>query len=397
MSNAVKSTSVLMNTYGRFPVKIVKGKGSYVWDDAGEKYLDYTTGIATCNLGHVPDQVHAKLKEQIDLLWHCSNLYEIPGQEKLASLLEENSCLDKAFFCNSGAEANEAAIKIAKKSAKDKGMPERTEIVTFKQSFHGRTGVTMAATGQEKIHQGFTPVTPGFRYIPYNDMDALDEINNGKTTAVLLELIQGEGGVFPADRKWIKELAAICKQHNILLMIDEIQTGMGRTGTLFAYEQYGIEPDVITLAKGLGSGFPIGALLAKEHVANSFQPGTHGSTFGGNPLAMSAAVATVETIVNEQIVEAVNEKSKWFAEKLEQFKQKFDFIKEIRGEGFLIGIQMSGEVMPMVNKFREKNILLLTAGTNTLRILPPLTTTQDELEYFLEIAEQVFTEYKEED
>src|SRR5699024_2192636 len=206
------------------------------------------TGIATCNLGHVPDQVKEKVQEQMESLWHCSNLYEVPGQEELATLLTENSCLDQVFFCNSGAEANEAAIKLAKKYAKDQGNENRTEIVTFKQSFHGRTGATMAATGQEKIHQGFTPITPGFRYIPYNDKDALKNIADGKTTAVLLELIQGEGGVFPADKEWIKELDAICKENDILFMLDEIQTGIGRTGTFFAYEQYGIEPDVITLA-----------------------------------------------------------------------------------------------------------------------------------------------------
>lgn len=388
--------SALMNTYNRFPVDIQKGKGSYVWDAKGEKYLDYTTGIATCNLGHVPDRVQAKLKEQIDTLWHCSNLYTVPGQESLASLLVENSCLDQVFFCNSGAEANEAAIKLAKKYAKDQGNPERTEIVTFKQSFHGRTGVTMAATAQEKIHEGFTPVTPGFRYIPYNDMDALQHVADGKTTAVLLELIQGEGGVFPADEQWISELAAICKANDILLMIDEIQTGIGRTGTLFAYEQYGIEPDVITLAKGLGSGFPIGALLAKKQAAASFQPGTHGSTFGGNPLAMSAGIATMETILQENILEDVQANSKYLMEQLQSFQNEFDYIQDIRGAGFLIGIEMPGvNLGDIVQKFREQHILVLTAGTSTLRILPPLTTTKTEIDQFLAVAKQVFQAYQE--
>lgn len=397
MSNVEGLQSALMHTYNRFPVKITKGKGSYVWDDQGEQYLDYTTGIATCNLGHVPERVKTKLKEQMDLLWHCSNLYEVPGQEKLASLLTENSCLDQAFFCNSGAEANEAAIKLAKKYAKDQGNPERTEIVTFTQSFHGRTGFTMAATAQEKIHQGFTPIMPGFRYIPYNDKEALKEIPNGKTTAVLLELIQGEGGVFPVDKEWVKQLENLCKENDILLMIDEIQTGIGRTGTLFAYEQFDIEPDVITLAKGLGSGFPMGAMLAKEHAAASFQPGTHGSTFGGNPLAMSAGIATVETILEENILESVQKKSDYLFDQLQTFKAEFSFIGEIRGAGFLIGVDMPGiNVSEIVSKFREKNVLVLTAGTNTLRILPPLTTTIDELDRFISIAGQVFSEFEEE-
>lgn len=391
----MSNTSALMNTYSRFPVKIVKGKGSYVWDDQGEKYLDYTTGIAVCNLGHVPEQVKKKVQEQLDSVWHTSNLYEISGQETLASYLQEFSCLDKAFFCNSGAEANEAAIKIAKKYAKDQGNPERTEIVTFNQSFHGRTGTTMAATAQEKIHQGFTPVHPGFRYLPFNEDEALEQIHNGKTTAVMLELVQGEGGVFPADVHWVKQLAEICKQHDILFMLDEIQTGMGRTGTLFAYEQYGIEPDVITLAKGLGSGFPIGALLAKEHVANSFQPGTHGSTFGGNPLAMSAGIATIETMVHEDTLAEAQEKSNWLHEQLEEFKHTVDFIEDVRGLGFLIGIQMTMDVKQLVARFREKNILVLTAGTNTLRLLPPLTTTREELEYFIATTKQIFMEQKE--
>jgi len=391
------SSSALMNTYGRFPVQLKKGKGSYVWDVEGNKYLDYTTGIATCNLGHVPDQVKEKVQEQMESLWHCSNLYEVPGQEELATLLTENSCLDQVFFCNSGAEANEAAIKLAKKYAKDQGNENRTEIVTFKQSFHGRTGATMAATGQEKIHQGFTPITPGFRYIPYNDKDALKNIADGKTTAVLLELIQGEGGVFPADKEWIKELDAICKENDILFMLDEIQTGIGRTGTFFAYEQYGIEPDVITLAKGLGSGIPMGAMLAKKHVADAFQPGTHGSTFGGNPIAMSAGIATVETILKEKTLEQVQANSQWLFEQMEGWKAKFDFIHEIRGAGFLIGIEMTDvNLADFLKKFREKNILVLTAGASTLRILPPLTTTKEELNHFITMAHQVFEEYREE-
>lgn len=393
MSNnlAVKNIAI-MNTYNRFPVKLVKGKGSKVWDDKENEYLDYTSGIATCNLGHVPDQVQSRVKEQLDLLWHCSNLYEIPNQEELAELLTQNSVFEKVFFCNSGAEANEAAIKIAKKYAKDQGNPERTDIVTFKQSFHGRTGATMAATGQEKIHQGFTPLAVGFRYLALNDFESLSEISDGKTTAVLLEVIQGEGGVNLVDKEWLTQLEKICKENNILLMVDEVQTGMGRTGTLFAYEQFGVKPDVITLAKGLGSGIPIGAMLASESVAASFSPGTHGSTFGGNPLATSAGIATIESILSDGFLAEVKEKSDWFRKQLEKLRQSSNKVIGIKGLGFLVGIELTEPVGPWIDRFREKGILVLSAGANVLRVLPPLTTTKEELNQFVNVFHEIETE-----
>lgn len=393
MSNnlAVKNIAI-MNTYNRFPVKLVKGKGSKVWDDKENEYLDYTSGIATCNLGHVPDQVQSRVKEQLDLLWHCSNLYEIPNQEELAELLTQNSVFEKVFFCNSGAEANEAAIKIAKKYAKDQGNPERTDIVTFKQSFHGRTGATMAATGQEKIHQGFTPLAVGFRYLALNDFESLSEISDGKTTAVLLEVIQGEGGVNPVDKEWLTQLEKICKENNILLMVDEVQTGMGRTGTLFAYEQFGVKPDVITLAKGLGSGIPIGAMLASESVAASFSPGTHGSTFGGNPLATSAGIATIESILSDGFLAEVKEKSDWFRKQLEKLRQSSNKVIGVKGLGFLVGIELTEPVGPWIDRFREKGILVLSAGANVLRVLPPLTTTKEELNQFVNAFHEIETE-----
>lgn len=393
MSNnlAVKNIAI-MNTYNRFPVKLVKGKGSKVWDDKENEYLDYTSGIATCNLGHVPDQVQSRVKEQLDLLWHCSNLYEIPNQEELAELLTQNSVFEKVFFCNSGAEANEAAIKIAKKYAKDQGNPERTDIVTFKQSFHGRTGATMAATGQEKIHQGFTPLAVGFRYLALNDFESLSEISDGKTTAVLLEVIQGEGGVNPVDKEWLTQLEKICKENDILLMVDEVQTGMGRTGTLFAYEQFGVKPDVITLAKGLGSGIPIGAMLTSESVAASFSPGTHGSTFGGNPLATSAGIATIESILSDGFLAEVKEKSDWFRKQLEKLRQSSNKVIGVKGLGFLVGIELTEPVGPWIDRFREKGILVLSAGANVLRVLPPLTTTKEELNQFVNAFHEIETE-----
>ncbi len=382
--------SPLMATYARFPITLVKGKGSYVWDDQGKKYLDFTAGIATCNLGHVPDVVKEKVEEQLQNLWHCSNLYHIPNQEKLAGLLTANSCGDQVFFCNSGAEANEAAIKIARRySQKIKGTDKHL-IVTFKQSFHGRTMATLSATGQEKIQKGFYPLVTGFQYLPYNDFSSLEQISELKPAAVLLEVVQGEGGVIPADPEWVKKLETICHENDILLMVDEIQTGIGRTGTLFAYQQYGIEPDVISCAKGLGSGLPIGAIIAKERVAKAFDPGSHGSTFGGNPLVTAAGVATIEYIVSSGLLSRVNETAAFLDSQLEELKNKFSIISAIRGKGLIKGLIVEGKGSEIVQKAISKQLLILTAGPDVVRILPPLTASKEEVIEFKEKLESVF-------
>ncbi|WP_442597883.1 acetylornithine transaminase [Neobacillus sp. D3-1R] len=395
MSNSpsISELSPLMSNYGRFPVTLVKGKGSCVWDDKGNQYLDFTSGIATCNLGHVPDSVKEKLMEQLDNLWHCSNLYHIPSQQELAALLVENTFGDQVFFCNSGAEANEAAIKLARRYAQKVKGTESYEVVTFQQSFHGRTLATLSATGQEKIQQGFLPLMPGFRYLPYNDLAALEELCSDKTCAVLLELVQGEGGVIPAELEWVQQLEKICKENGILLMIDEIQTGMGRTGSLFAYEQYGIEPDVISIAKGLGSGFPIGAIIAKAEVAKAFDPGSHGSTFGGNPLATTAGLATVQHILSTNLLEKVNELAETFDTQLHQLKDKYSIISDIRGKGLLKGMVVQGKAMDIVKKAMEYNVLTLTAGPDVVRILPPLTATKEEMLEFFVVLEKVLQDF----
>ncbi|MGE8203939.1 acetylornithine transaminase [Heyndrickxia sp. NPDC080065] len=388
----VDVSSSLMNTYKRAPFTLVKGKGSFVWDMEGEQYLDFTSGIATCNLGHVPEKVNDAIVNQLQNLWHCSNLFRIDAGEKLAKMLTNNSCFDKVFFCNSGAEANEAAIKLARIYAKNILKKEKTEMITFKQSFHGRTLATLAATGQEKIQDGFAPLMPGFQYLVYNDMAALEQIENINPCAVMLELVQGEGGVIPADYEWIQELASLCKKKNILLIVDEIQTGMGRTGTLFAYEHYGIEPDIMTLAKGLGSGFPIGAMLAKDSVAIAFQPGSHGSTFGGNPLATTAGCATVEQFISTKILPESNQQMNYLWEQLRDLKKKFSIIKEIRGKGFLIGIVIEGESSKIVELALSEKLLILTAGPNVVRILPPLTVTKEEIDQFLFLFNKILKE-----
>lgn len=389
----VSTISPLMATYARFPITLVKGKGSYVWDGKGTKYLDFTAGIATCNLGHVPDVVKAKVEEQLQNLWHCSNLFNIPNQQELAGLLVKNSCGDQVFFCNSGAEANEAAIKIARRYAHKIAGRDEHLIITFKQSFHGRTMATMTATGQEKIQKGFYPLVSGFQYLAYNDFDSLDQLVELKPIAVLLECIQGEGGVIPANPEWLKKLEEVCKKHDILLMVDEIQTGMGRTGTLFSYEQYNIEPDVITVAKGLGSGLPIGAIIAKEHVAKAFDPGSHGSTFGGNPLVTASGVATVNHIVSSGLLDHVKEMAAYLDTKLEELKNKFDCIKDVRGLGLLKGIVVDGIGPEIVKKAIAQQLLILTAGPNVVRILPPLTTTKEEIDEFKEVLDTVFQSF----
>lgn len=386
----ISTASPLMATYARFPITLVKGKGSYVWDDQGKKYLDFTSGIATCNLGHVPDVVKAKLEEQLQNLWHCSNLYHIPNQEELAGLLVENSCGDQVFFCNSGAEANEAAIKIARRYAQKVKGTEQHLVITFKQSFHGRTMATLSATGQEKIQKGFYPLVSGFQYLAYNDFASLDQLADLKPAAVLLELIQGEGGVIPADPEWVKKLETVCNEQDILLMVDEVQTGIGRTGTLFCYEQYDIEPDVISLAKGLGSGLPIGAIIAKERVAKAFDPGSHGSTFGGNPLVTAAGVATVKHIVSTDLLKHVKEIAAYLDAQLADLNNKFSFIKEVRGKGLLKGIVVDVNAADIVQKAHAQQLLILTAGPSVVRILPPLTATKDEIDEFTDKLEIVF-------
>ncbi|MBT2658954.1 acetylornithine transaminase [Bacillus sp. ISL-18] len=387
---SITLTTPVMATYSRFPVTLVKGKGSYVWDDQGNQFLDFTSGIATCNLGHVPDPVKEKLEEQLQNLWHCSNLYNIPNQQQLAAVLTANSCGDQVFFCNSGAEANEAAIKLARRYANKVKGSSSSEVVTFGQSFHGRTLATLTATGQEKIQQGFAPLMPGFSYLPYNDEAALEQLVTNKPAAVLLELVQGEGGVIPANQQWVTKLAQICKENDILLMVDEIQTGIGRTGTFFAYEQYSIEPDVISIAKGLGSGFPIGAIIAKEEAAKGFEPGSHGSTFGGNPLATAAGLATVTHIIESNLLEQTKEATDYLDQQLTLLKQKYSFIKEIRGKGLLKGLVVEMNALEIVQKAISNQLLILTAGPNVVRILPPLTVTKEEINEFTKALEKTF-------
>ncbi|TMW72553.1 aspartate aminotransferase family protein [Alteribacter natronophilus] len=379
-----------MNTYKRIPLTITRGRGSYVWDETGRKYLDLTSGIGTCSLGHVPDRVKTAVASQLEELWHCSNLFHIPAQEKLASLLAENSFGDQVFFCNSGAEANEAAVKLARKHAREVKGAGATEIVTFTRSFHGRTMGAMTATGQDHVKEGFSPLPEGFSHIPFNCSESLKGIDVEKTAAVLLEPVQGEGGVIPSDPAWIRELEEFCRKHNILLMTDEVQTGVGRTGSLFAYEQYGITPDVMTLAKGLGSGFPIGAVVAGSKAAASFGPGTHGTTFGGNPLACTAGIATIEEMIEKGIPEKAMACGNRVKEKLNRLAEELTEVTEVRGKGLLLGLELEVEAADIVTEARENGLLVLTAGKNVLRLLPPLTISPEEADRAVSVLEDIF-------
>ncbi|MBC1650073.1 acetylornithine transaminase [Listeria booriae] len=365
--------SNLFPTYAKFPIEIVEGKGTVVKDANGKEYLDFTSGIAVCNLGHCNEAVLAAVQQQLTQIWHTSNLFESSIQEQVADKLTAGS-KRAVFFCNSGAEANEAALKLAKKHT------GCDEIITFQQSFHGRTIATMTATGQGKIHDGFGTLLPGFTYVPYNDLEALEQTISEQTAAVMLEVIQGEGGVIPATTEFLQGASALCAKYGALLIIDEVQTGMGRTGKRFAFEHAGIEPDIFTLAKGLGNGLPVGAMIGKAELAESFGPGVHGSTFGGNKIAMAAADVVIDHIFEEAFLAEVAEKGAYFQALLaEQLPGVV-----IRGKGLMFGIELETEAVEVVKSLQEVGVLTLTAGPNVLRILPPLTVTKAELEQVAE-------------
>lgn len=380
----------LMRNYGRIPLAPVKGEGARMWDADGREYLDFVSGIAVNALGHSPLAVIEAVSEQVGKMIHCSNLYYIENQALLAKMLVENSVMDKAFFCNSGAEANEAALKLARKYAKIKHNPEKVEIITAVNSFHGRTLATITATGQPKYQKGFEPLPGGFKYVPFNDLQALQEAVGPATCAVLLEPIQGEGGVNVASITYLKGAKALCEEYGALLIFDEVQTGLARTGRLFAYEHFGVEPDILTLAKALGGGFPIGAMLAKEEAA-VFQPGDHASTFGGNPLACAAALATLEEIIEGEIVRYVNDVGVILYNKLAGLSQKYDFIKDIRGKGLLLGMELSIGGADIVNACQKRGLLINCVGGNVLRFIPPLIIDSIDVKRAVEILDQVLS------
>jgi predicted acetylornithine/succinylornithine family transaminase len=374
--------------YGaRAPICLVRGDGMRVWDTDGREYLDFGAGIAVTSLGHCHPRVTGAIREASATLLHVSNLYHSAPQIHLAKLLCEHSFADRVFFGNSGAEANEAAIKLARKFAKERFASDRWEIVATRNSFHGRTMGALAATGQEKYQHGFEPLVPGFKHVPYDDLRAMERAIDNRTCAVMVEPIQGEGGVHVPGDDYLPGLRKLCDESGALMILDEIQTGVGRTGHLWCYEHAGVEPDIMTLAKALANGVPIGATLAREEVARTLGPGSHGSTFGGTPFVASVALATLTTILDEKIPDRAARMGRYLTDGLRALGGKHTTIGEVRGRGLLIGVGLGRPVAPLVDTCREAGLLVLSAGEQVLRLAPPLIVGESECDRALAIID----------
>ncbi|HEY9877758.1 MAG TPA: aspartate aminotransferase family protein [Leptolyngbyaceae cyanobacterium] len=383
----------VMTTYGRFPIALERGQGCRVWDTEGREYLDFVAGIATCTLGHAHPAMVEAVSQQIKTLHHVSNLYYVPEQGALAQWLVEHSCADRAFFCNSGAEANEGAIKLARKYAHTQRGIETPLIITAQASFHGRTLATITATGQPKYQKNFDPLMPGFTYVPYNDIEALKDAiatldaEKPQVAAIMLEALQGEGGVRPGDVEYFQQIRRICNETGILLILDEVQVGMGRTGKLWGYENLGIEPDIFTSAKGLGGGIPIGATLCKSF-CDVFQPGDHASTFGGNPFATKVALTVCQTVEQENLLQNVDDRGEQLRSGLQDIAQRFpDLLESVRGWGLIDGLVLKEEAsltsVDIVKAAMQEGLLLVPAGPTVVRFVPPLTVSADEVQQAL--------------
>ena len=381
-----------LQTYGRLPYAFVRGAGARLWDIEDNEYLDFLGGIAVVPLGHCHSKVTAAIQEQAATLIHTSNLYYIEPQVRLAERLYEISGGMRAFFCNSGAEANEAALKIARKHIKEKLGEERFEIITATASFHGRTYTALAATGQPKYHKGFEPMPPGFLHVPLNDIEALRKLVNEKTAAIMLEPTQGETGINPCTPEYLQAVRALCDEHGLVLIFDEIQSGMGRSGKFFAHEWAGVRGDIVTLAKGLANGVPIGALLASEEVATAFSPGTHGSTFGGNFLSSSAALATLSVLFDEDLMENATQVGDYFSGRLKDWAQNVGILKEVRGRGLMIGVELSQPIArDLMEKSLECGLIFNAVGETVLRFLPPLNISTDDVDEAMDKLEAART------
>ena len=381
-SDLLKELPKLFSNYKRAAIDFASAHGNYLTDTTGKTYLDFSSGIGVTNLGYHP-HVNQALTEQVGKILHQPNLYHNQLQEDVAGLLIGNKDY-LAFFCNSGAEANEAAIKIARKAS------GKQEIITFQNSFHGRTFGSMSATGQDKIKQGFGEGVPHFNYAIFNDIDSVKALANKETAAIMLELVQGESGVQPADKDFVKALSEYCQETGIYLIVDEVQTGIGRTGKLYAYEHYGIEPDIFTLAKGLANGVPVGAMLAKSSLGEAFSYGSHGSTFGGNKLAMAAAKATLEVMLAPGFLDTALENGNKLQAKLQAALSDKETVTTVRGLGYMIGIETTGNLGELVQAARDKGLIVLTAGTNVIRLLPPITLSDAEIEKGVTILSEIF-------
>ncbi|MBP2447563.1 aspartate aminotransferase family protein [Rhizobium leguminosarum] len=369
----------LYDTYSRAPLRFERGEGVWLITESGERYLDFGAGVAVTSVGHSNPHVVGALKEQADKVWHLSNIYEIPGQERLAKRLTDATFADKVFFTNSGAEALECAIKTARRYQFSSGHPERFHIITFEGAFHGRTLATIAAGGQEKYLEGFGPKAPGFDQVAFGDIEAVRAAITDATAAILIEPVQGEGGVRPATPEFMKALRQICDENGLLLILDEVQTGVGRTGKLFAHEWSGVTPDIMAVAKGIGGGFPLGACLATSEAASGMKAGTHGSTYGGNPLAMAVGSAVLDIILADGFLQQVRDVALVFRQGLASLKDRYpDVIEDVRGEGLLLGIKAAVPSAELLQAIRAARLLGIPAGDNVIRLLPPLVVTAEE-------------------
>jgi len=393
-SEEIKSLAdkVLMKTYGRYDLALVRGEGAWVWDPEGKRYLDFVSGLAVASLGHAHPGVAEAVARQARTLVHTSNLYFTEPQVRLAQVLTENCFADRVFFCNSGAEANEAAIKLARKYSFDRYGEGRHRILSMDKSFHGRTLTALAATAQPDKHVGFQPLPPGFSYLPFNDLKALKEALTEDVCAVMIEPIQGEGGVNEASKNYLRGLCQVCRSYDVLVVFDEVQVGMGRTGYLFAHQLYGVEPDIMCLAKALANGLPIGATLATDKVAQSFGPGTHASTFGGTPLVTAAALVVLETMLAPGFLENVRTVGSYFKERLNGLKKKHAFVKDVRGQGLILAMELDFPGAKVVSGLMAKGFLINCIQTGVLRFLPPLTIGQAEVDRLMPALEETLVE-----
>ncbi|SMC47362.1 acetylornithine aminotransferase apoenzyme [Desulfocicer vacuolatum DSM 3385] len=389
MNTKEKTDKYVFNTYGRIQKVFVKGQGATLWDEEGNTYTDFLAGIAVCSLGHSHPEVAKTVAEQAATLTHVSNLYYTAPQADLAEKLVTSSFADRAFFANSGAEANEAAIKLARRYFNKKGQPDRVKIISMSRSFHGRTMATLSATGQDKIKDGFAPLVDGFIHIPFNDIDALKANMDHTVCAVMMEPIQGEGGVVPADPEYIKAVRALCDREGILLIFDEVQTGMGRCGRLFAHEIYGVTPDIMTLAKALANGLPMGAMLATQEAATGFALGSHATTFGGTPLVAAAALTVFSIISQPAFLQDVVEKGQYFKKQLSSLQATHPHIKAVRGEGLLVGMEIDGEAGKIVEECLKKGFIINAIQGNILRFAPPLIISHEEIDALVAVLDSL--------
>ena len=392
MEDIVKTgEKVLMHTYARFPLVFEKGEGVYLYDENGKKYLDFVAGIAVNDLGYNDEGLNKALEEQMHKLYHVSNLYYTKANVEAAKTLVDNSALDRVFFCNSGAEATEAALKLSRLYAY-KFRNKETKIIAMNNSFHGRTFGSITATGQLKYQKGLGPILPDVVHVPFMDFEAIEKEARSGACGIIIEPVQGEGGIRPASKEFLQKVRALCDELDILLIFDEVQCGIGRSGYLFAYEYFDVVPDVVCMAKGLGGGFPIGAILVKEKKAKGFEPGNHASTFGGNALASTASKYVLNKIINENILDNVKEQGSYLKDQLESMKEKYSFIKDVRGVGLMLGMEFEFTVSDIINKAIDKGLLLLNSGQNIIRFVPPLIISKDEIDEGITILDSILQE-----